>query len=323
MSALKIIALLLPVMIPVLAGWLAVRLHVLKAGDANALSAAYLHLFLPALIVFHLSTQKLGALLNWPFILATACLMLAVYGLVLVVYRRVLRRPLDVSALAAFAASKFNAVVLGLPLLLIAIGRQAVGAVIINVVLGYFTVLPVTLVLLEMAREPRSLRVAVPLLRAIRHAMFDPLIIATVLGLMLAAIRIALPTWLNDTLFTLGSAAIAVPLVAVGTTIGEIRFRENEADVCWISAIRVVASPILAIAVAKAFALSPAYSIALVVSFSLPTAKMAFALAEAHDVYVEALAAIVAVTTVSMPIVYPAVIWLCERLWPGVIGAPS
>ena len=54
----------------------------------------------------------------------------------------------------------------------------------------------------------------------------------------------------------------------------------------WVSVVRVVASPILAILIAMASGLSPFYSIALVISFSLPTAKMAFALAESRGVYV-------------------------------------
>ena len=47
----------------------------------------------------------------------------------------------------AFACAKFNAVVIGLPLLLVAIGRQAIVPVIINLVVGYFTILPLTLFL--------------------------------------------------------------------------------------------------------------------------------------------------------------------------------
>jgi len=82
---------------------------------------------------------------------------------------------------------------------------------------------------------------------------------------------------------------------------------------------RVVVSPILAIFIARAFGLSPVYSIALVISFSLPTAKMAFALAESHGVYVRAMAAIVTITTISLIVIYPIFLWISERLWPGVI----
>ncbi len=45
------------------------------------------------------------------------------------------------------------------------------------------------------------------------------------------------------------------------------------------------------------------------ICFSLPTAKMAFALAENHGVCVRPLAAIVTITNVSTIIVYPAFIW--------------
>jgi len=56
-----------------------------------------------------------------------------------------------------------------------------------------------------------------------------------------------------------------------------------------------------------------------VISFSLPTAKMAFALAEKHGAYEEQMAAIVTMTTVSLVAVFPIFMWVCEHLWPGVI----
>ncbi len=322
MSEFELFASVLPVIAPILVGWLAVRTKLLDGRDAKALTSAYLYIFLPALIVGHLVTQNLAALFNVPFILATVSLMVGIYGLIFLIERFFLRRPLGASALAAFAGSKFNAVVVGLPLLLIAIGRHAIAAVIINLVLGYFTILPLTLFLLEVARAEQAghaVRFTTVAGRALRHVAVDPLILATLSGLLLAAIRVRLPGWLAETLSTLGSAAIPVPLVAVGMTICGFALNEDADEVLWISIARVVVSPILAIAIARLFALSPLYSIALVISFSLPTAKMAFAVAENHGVYVRPMAAIVTITTISLPIVYPVFIWICEQLWPGVI----
>ncbi len=118
----------------------------------------------------------------------------------------------------------------------------------------------------------------------------------------------------------LGSAAIPVPLVAVGMAICGVSFKEDIGEVLWVSIVRVVASPILAIFIARTFGLSPIYSIALVISFCLPTAKMAFAMAESRDAYSRAMAGIVTITTLSMLLVYPVFLWVCERLWPGVVG---
>ena len=323
MSELQIVEMVLPVLAPVFVGWLAVRLRLLAVGDARALTSAYLYIFLPALIIGHLAKQNLAALFDVPFILATVALILGIYGFILLLHRFVLRRPLGDSVMAAFACAKFNAVVVGLPLLLIAIGKQAIVAVLINLVIGYFTILPLTLFLLEVAKAGESeegIKVAAVVGRAMRHTMLDPLILATLLGIAISALHLSLPGWLDDTLFALSGAAIPVPLVAVGMTISGAAFRAGIGEVLWVSGVRVIASPLLAIVVARAFGLSPVYSIALVISFSLPTAKMAFAIAESHGVYERAMAAIVTITTLSMLVMYPVFLWICERLWPGVVG---
>jgi hypothetical protein len=154
---------------------------------------------------------------------------------------------------------------------------------------------------------------------ALRHVVLDPLVLATVVGLLIAALHIALPQWLTGSLSIIGSAAIPVPLVAVGMTISGTAIHESFREALWVTLIRVIASPILAIEVARLFGLSPLYSIALVISFSLPTAKMAFALAEKHGVYEGQMAAIVTMTTISLLVVFPIFMWVCEHLWPGVI----
>ncbi len=322
MNEFRLFEMVLPVIAPVLVGWLAVRLRLLAASDAKSLSSAFLYIFLPALIVGHLAKQKLAALFDLRFILATGVLILGTYGFILLLHRLVLRRSLASSTLAAFASAKFNAVAIGLPLLLIAIGKQAIDAVIINMLIGYLTILPLTLVLLEFAKAEelgQPVKLGTGLSRALRHTILDPLILSTLAGLAIAATGIGLPVWLDKTLFTLGSAAVPVPLVAVGMTISAASFQENLGEVLWISAVRLLASPIIAIFVAKMFGLSPVYSIALVVSFSLPTAKMAFALAESHGVYVRTMAGIVTITTISLVVIYPVFLWICERIWPGVI----
>ncbi|MGI8962151.1 MAG: AEC family transporter [Bryobacteraceae bacterium] len=260
MRELELFELIFRVIAPVLVGRLVVQAKVLAATDAKALSSAYLYVFLPALLIKHLSTQSLAALFDLRFILATATLLLGIYVTVLIIHIHALHRPVDYSALAAFAASKFNAVIIGLPLLLIAIGRQAIVPVIVNLVLGYFTILPLTLVLLELAKARRAAHAAnlrVALARALRHTAFDPLIIASLLGLLVAALGTELPEWLNQTVSMLGSAAVPVPLVAVGMAICRSGFSENTGEIFWMSAARVLAAPILAIEVARLFLLSP------------------------------------------------------------------
>src|SRR5277367_302959 len=243
MSESQIFEMVLPVLAPVLVGWLAVRLKLLAVGDAKALTSAYLYIFLPSLIVGHLAKQNLAALFDVRFIVATLALMLGIYGFILLLHRFVLRRPLGDSVMAAFACAKFNAVVVGLPLLLIAIGKQAIVAVILNMLIGYFTILPLTLFLLEFAKAEESgdaVKFKAVAGTAMRHTILDPLILSTLAGLAMAAVHVGLPGWLDQTLFTLGSAAIPVPLVAVGMAISGVSFKENIGEVLWVSIVRVV-----------------------------------------------------------------------------------
>jgi len=319
---LETFTLVLPVLVPVLTGWLAVRLRLLASHDAKVLTTAFLHIFLPALIVGNLATQRLAALFDVRFILATASLMAGIYVAIFLAHIFLLRRSLASAALAAFASAKVNTVVVGLPLLLVALGHQAIIAVIINLLIGYFTILPLTLFLLEIARAKKAghvVRYSAVVGSALRHVALDPLILASVAGLLIAALEVTLPAWLNGTLSVLGSAASGVALVAVGMMLGGASFSKSAGEVLWVSAVRVVVSPILAIEATRVFGLSPFYSVALVISFSLPTAKMAFAVAERYGEYEEPMAEIVTITTLSMVIVYPVFLWICEHFWPGVI----
>jgi malonate transporter and related proteins len=322
MTEFGLFTMVLPVLVPVFVGWLAVRVHFLGSQDAKALTSAFLYIFLPALIVGHLSGQNLVVLFGPRFILATAALMLVIYAAGFLVNRFVLGRSLGTSALSAFACSKFNAMVVGLPLLLVAIGHHAIVAVVISLIIGYFTILPITLFLLEVDRANQvghETGYGAVFLASLRHVILDPLVIATIAGILIAALSIPLPGWIKESLSVLGAAAIPVPLVAVGMTIGASAMNTSIREAIWVTLVRVVASPLLAIAFARLFGLSPLFSIALVISFSLPTAKMAFAVAEKHGVYEQQMAAIVTLSTISLVVVFPLFMWICEHLWPGVI----
>ena len=126
-------------------------------------------------------------------------------------------------------------------------------------IVGYFTILPLTLFLLEVARgqkqdEPTGY--ATVLRQAFRHVCLDPLVVATVVGILIAATHIALPDWLHQSLGILANGAVPVPLVAVGMTIAAAsytEYKDSVGEAVWISAIRVIASPIAAIAIARLF----------------------------------------------------------------------
>lgn len=321
MNETQVLALMLPVFLPIATGWLTTKAKLLDVSSAEVLSKLFLYVCAPSLIIVDLSRERLSSLIEPRLILATLLLMLVLYvGLFLIEFE-LLGRKSDVCAFAAFAGTKFNAIVIGFPILFATVRHHAIVTMTINVVIGYFTILPLTLILSSVsgmgcATGPTLRKV---LWKSTQKAVTHPLVMTTIIGLILAGVGVHIPESLDATLLSLGEAAIPIALLAVGMSLSAVRIRTNVAEIIGISAVRMILSPTLAIIFARLFKLPPVFAVALVVSFSLPTAKMVLPLAIEHETYVPQSSGIIAMTTASLIIVWPVVILLCERLWPGVI----
>jgi len=316
---LDVFFLILPILLPILAGAVVVRVGVLSRSDAHALSLFFLYLAVPSLLIHQLARQDLSELYDLKYIVAYLLLSLVVYGGVFVVERVLLRRSVQVSALAAFAGSKFNAVILALPILHGTLGEAASGPFIINVILGYFTTLPLTLALVGRAAGNGGGSGVKAALTAIFGLLKDPLVLGALIGLTLAGTGLALPAWLDQTLNSLGVAAVPTALVATGMAISLVAVKQHFGEVLWISVVRVLVAPALAIVVAIGLEMSPTLSIALVLSFGIATAQLLVPLSEKAEVYRTESAAIVGATTVAMVATLPILIWICAQIWPGPI----
>ena len=325
MNELQIMGLVVSIIAPVVVGWVIVRLGWMEASADQVLTWLFLHVCTPPLIVVLLAQQDLATLIDLRFILATLVMLFLIYVGLLLVHTRLLKRRLGVAAMAAFAGTKFNTVIVGLPVLLAIIGHHAIVPTIINLFAGYFTILPITLICTYATRvgDGGTIPMAAVFLRALKKAITHPLVVATLIGLLLSSLELQLSPWLEKTLLTFGDAAIPLALIAIGMSLNAAGVRTNAIEIFWMSAVRVILSPLLAIIIAMVFDLQPVFSIALVISFSLPTAKMVFPLAKEEGFYVEQSAGIISMTTVSLLLVWPIVIWICEQLWPGVIAVHS
>jgi predicted permease len=315
---LDVLLLIVPILLPILAGVLVVRTGLFSRADSHVLSLFFLYLAVPSLLIHQLSTQSLTELVEPGYVAGFLLLSFLLYGGVFFVQRIVLRRDLKTSALAAFAGSKFNAVILGLPVLHGILGPAASGPFVINVVLGYFTTLPLTVALVGGVGSTGQAGSAIHrALMATRDVFKDPLVLSALLGLTLSGLALRLPGLLDSTLQSLGSAAVPTALVAIGMSLSLGQVKEEFREVLWISLVRVAISPALAVGLALALDLPAPAAIALVLSFGIATSQMVVPLCERAGVYQSKAAEVVAVTTVAMIITLPALIWICSRLWPG------
>jgi malonate transporter len=314
-----VILLILPILLPILAGWIIVQVRILSRPDSHILSLFFLYLAVPSLLIHQLAKQDLADLYDVRYIVAFLLLTIVLYGGVFIVEKLLLKRDVKVSALAAFTGSKFNAVILALPVLMGTLGEAASGPFIINVILGYFTTLPLTIALARVSGKNNGRSAIGHILDVFRNIFTDPLVLSALLGVILATMGARLPDWLDGTLQSLGAAAVPTALVATGMSISLGEVKRAFGEVLWISIVRVVISPALTIVAAMILRLSPVFAIALVLSFGIATAQMVVPLCEKAEAYHAEAADVVAATTVSMVVTLPILIWVCSRFWPGPI----
>ncbi len=113
----------------------------------------------------------------------------------------------------------------------------------------------------------------------VREMLRNPLIIATVGGLTLNLIGLLLPEFVLATLQRLGSASIAIGLIAVGAG---LRLRGAVVDrpmLAWLLAVKLVAAPLVVWLIVTRFAFPPLQREIAILFAALPTASSAYILA--------------------------------------------
>lgn len=307
----------IPLIVPIALGWIAVRTGLLGVEAAYPLTTIFMWICAPALLIVVLSGEDLSELLDIRFLLATVVLIMGSFGVVYVFFRRTLKRQVTDSTIAALSASGFNSLVLGLPIMLGIFGNAAVGPVVITVIVFLLVQLPVTLALLAIGESEDEQSVGAAISLGLVSALKNPILIASLIGLGLAAFNVTLPTIVESSLQNLGNATILTALLALGMTLDLGDLRRGGREIYAMAGMRVVVVPAVALAVALLFGVNGFLSAAFVILFSLPTAKTAFVLSEQHRIYQRQTAGIVTVTTVSAIVVLPIWVLIADFVWPG------
>ena len=107
----------------------------------------------------------------------------------------------------------------------------------------------------------------------------NPLIIATVAGLVCNFMGLSIPKLVEPIFTRIGSASLALGLMAAGAGLQFGELQRNKALTVSILSIRHLIQPIIALFLAKAFRLDAAQSIVLILFAASPTAPSAFVLA--------------------------------------------
>lgn len=113
----------------------------------------------------------------------------------------------------------------------------------------------------------------------LRELTRNPLIIATVTGLLANLLGFTMPIWLEPTVTRIGAASLALGLMAAGAGMQFGHLSQAKTLAVAVLSIRHLLLPLAAFWLAKLFSLSPGQTIILLAFSALPTASSAYVLA--------------------------------------------
>ncbi|WP_158883914.1 AEC family transporter [Amycolatopsis anabasis] len=257
-------------------GYLLSRFAVLGERADQVLTKLAFNVAMPAVLFSTLIDTPFSALLNRGLIAFGSSTVLA--GLAgALLSRWVFRRKLAEWAISGTAACYVNAANLGIPVALQVLGDSSF----IVTVLLFQTLfmMPSLLTLLESDAR----RSGVPRWRAlVLLPVRNPVIAASLLGVLVGSTGIHLPDLLLQPIHTLGGAGVATALLVLGMSLNAGRSGPAEAtpgrrwETATVVGLKLIGQPAIALAVGLAFSVPGPALFAAVVCSALPTAQNVF-----------------------------------------------
>ncbi|NYH40379.1 hypothetical protein HNR22_000106 [Micromonospora jinlongensis] len=298
----SLVSAFVPIWILTAVGYAACRWGLLGEAAASVLGRFVFHLAMPAALFLALSRMPLSGFAGRS-LLAFGVSTAAVVGFGWVGASRLFGREPGERPIWGMAAGYVNSANLGIPIATQVLGDVSFLAEV--VLLQVLVVTPVILVALDRHSDPAG-RVRVRRIASL--PVRNPVILASLLGVACSATGLHLPSTASASLTLLSGAAVPAALVALGASLHRTAPSRagpaemaKPAELAVITALKLVAQPVIAYAAGLALHLSAPQLLAVVVCAGLPTAQNTFIYSQEYGVG-EAVAnrAVVVTTTLSL-----------------------
>jgi malonate transporter len=302
---LEIVDLILPVFAVVITGWIVGATGYLSHGLSDALIHFAYNVAMPALLIVTIAQEPAQSLLNWRFLVSFGGGSLLCFALVLGTLRLRGGYRLASQTMYGMAASMTNTGFVALPVLHAIYGQRAVLPAAIATVFVAVVMFPVSVILLELDRdEAQRPRTGAALL--LPQILLNPMVLATLVGIIWSALRVRMPMLVHDYLNILADALAPCALFAIGLGLSIDGLHASIGRSLVLAAIKLAIMPLIVFGLSVAFGLSPLYTIAAVICAAVPTAKTVYILAGEYRCEETMVAATVSMTTllsiVSLPV---------------------
>ncbi len=198
----------------------------------------------------------------------------------------------------------------GLPIILLAFGDQALVPGIIGAVITGSVFMPLAIILVESDKQAGTSKIAKSMLIAV---LKNPVVVATIAGLSVSALSVTVPAPIETVCELLGGAYIPCALFAAGLFMSSCSVGGEGKEIAWLVGVKLLIHPLvtwwLAIFV---FQLEPMLATIAVLQAALPCGVPVFVLAQQYNTYVVRSSAVIVISTVLSVLTLSAVLLMLK-----------
>ena len=272
----------LPFFALVLVGWLAGRLRVLDAPGVVGVNRYVFYFALPAFLFLQMSETPPSRIFELGFVVAYAVGALAMFALGAALARVLFRCPLAECSVFGLAGSYGNIGFLAIPLLTAVVGDALAVPLALMLTVDLVLLVPLGMLVIEAGRGRGH--VAIRVLRAaLRVILTNPLVIAIVLGLAVAAAGVQLPHPIRVFADLLGGTAGPCAMFALGATLAGRPLGRGLLTAATMSGVKLALHPLLMFWVMRLFGIGEPWSSAAVLGSAMPIAAVLFVVAQQYN----------------------------------------
>ncbi len=289
-------------------GYLAGRTRFFPPEATAYLTKFVFYFALSAMLFRFAANLSLAEIYSTRFVLAYLTACIAVYALAATValMRRV---SLPEAAIEAQCAIIGNTGFLGVPMLVVLLGPQAAGPVLMVLAIDLIVFSSIITLIITGAREGRMSWSILGVLG--KGLLANPMIVSMVLGLSWSATGLAVPAPVNEFLDLLGAAATPGALFAIGASLAT-KSAERVGVAVWLSICKLVLHPAaVAVSALILFQVPMPQAGVMIAAAALPVAGNVYILAQHYGVAPQRVSASILISTAVSIL---TVTWVISRI---------
>ncbi|MCR9113521.1 MAG: AEC family transporter [Rhodobacteraceae bacterium] len=288
-----------------------------RSGFFSEQATAYLTKFvfyfaLSAMLFRFSANLSLSEIFDWRFVVAYLWGTGFVYALATLV--ALLRKlSAEEAAFEAQCAVIGNVGFLGVPMLILLLGPEAIGPVMLVLAIDLIVFGSLIVIIVTGTRDGRM---SLGILRTVGLGLLkNPMIVSIVLGLGWSASGLQIPTVMNDFLSLLGAAATPGALFAIGASLAS-KSAERPFVAGWLSFNKLILHPLfVAFSALVLFPVDPYPAAVMITAASLPVAGNVYILAQHYGVAPQRVSASILISTAMAVITVSLVIGWVNGLY--------